>query len=94
VKIIDRISYSIPESAAAVGMGMTRLREEIAAGRLIARKVGRRTIINVVDLQTWANNLTTTDMHLATAPGHRTSAPKVRPKSATKQRRRRKNGQT
>jgi hypothetical protein len=34
-----------------------KLREEISANRLIARKLGKRTLINVEDLNTWAASL-------------------------------------
>jgi excisionase family DNA binding protein len=53
----DRISYSVHEAARAAGIGLTKLREEIRANRLIARKLGKRTLINVDDLNAWAANL-------------------------------------
>lgn len=53
----ERISYSVHEAAKAAGIGLTKLREEIRAKRLIARKLGKRTLINVEDLNTWAANL-------------------------------------
>lgn len=40
-----RISYSVNEAAKAAGIGLTKLREEIRANRLIARKLGKRTLI-------------------------------------------------
>lgn len=52
-----RISYSVNEAARAAGIGLTKLREEIAAKRLVARKLGKRTLINVSDLESWAANL-------------------------------------
>ena len=45
-----RIAYSVHEAAKAAGIGLTKLREEIRAKRLIARKLGKRTLINVEDL--------------------------------------------
>jgi hypothetical protein len=51
------IAYSVPEAARAVAIGITKLRLEIRAGRLIARKVGKRTIITAHDLATWAATL-------------------------------------
>ena len=33
------------ETAALLGIGQTKLREEVSAGRLIAKKIGSRTII-------------------------------------------------
>jgi excisionase family DNA binding protein len=53
----SRISYSVNEAAKAAGIGLTKLREEIRENRLIARKLGKRTLINVEDLNTWAANL-------------------------------------
>ena len=53
----DRISYSVHEAAKAAGIGLTKLRDEIRAKRLVARKLGKRTLINVNDLNAWAANL-------------------------------------
>ncbi|MET4801211.1 helix-turn-helix domain-containing protein [Bradyrhizobium sp. LB11.1] len=52
-----RISYSVHEAAKAAGIGLTKLREEIRAKRLVARKLGKRTLINADDLNAWAANL-------------------------------------
>ena len=57
----DRISYSVHEAAKAAGIGITKLREEIRENRLVARKLGKRTLINVDDLNTWAANLPRVD---------------------------------
>jgi len=43
----------------AFGIGLTKTYEEIRAGRLIARKLGRRTIILPVDAEQWAASLPT-----------------------------------
>ena len=53
----QRISYSMPEAAETAGIGLTKLREEIDAKRLRARKVGSRTIITRDDLAAWAAQL-------------------------------------
>jgi excisionase family DNA binding protein len=53
----NRISFSVNEAAEAAGIGLTKLREEIASKRLVARKVGKRTLINVSDLEAWAASL-------------------------------------
>jgi excisionase family DNA binding protein len=50
----DRISYSLDEAAETAGIGLTKLREEIAAKRLRARKIGSRTVITRDDLKAWA----------------------------------------
>jgi excisionase family DNA binding protein len=57
----NRISYSVNEAAKAAGIGVTKLREEIRANRLIARKLGKRTLINVRDLNDWAASLPRVD---------------------------------
>lgn len=41
------------------GVGLTKLYSEIAAGRITARKLGRRTIILDADAQVWADRLPT-----------------------------------
>lgn len=48
-----RIALTIDEAAAAVGIGRTLVFSEIKTGRLIARKVGRRTVILQDDLELW-----------------------------------------
>ena len=53
----ERVSYSMVEAAQAAGIGLTKLREEIAAKRLRARKLGSRTIITSEDLVDWAARL-------------------------------------
>ena len=46
----QRIAYGMDEAAETAGIGLTKLREEIAAKRLRARKLGSRTIITRDDL--------------------------------------------
>ena len=48
------VAYSVPEAARAASIGTTKLRNEIRAGRLRARKIGKRTIITAQDLEDWA----------------------------------------
>jgi hypothetical protein len=43
----QRIAYGMDEAAETAGIGLTKLREEIAAKRLRARKLGSRTIRRV-----------------------------------------------
>lgn len=57
MKSDPRIAYSVNEAAKAAGIGLTKLREEIRAGRLVARKLGKRTLVNSQDLLTWSENL-------------------------------------
>jgi hypothetical protein len=46
-------SYSLNEFARQNAIGLTTVRSEIKAGRLAARKVGRRTIITAEDAKAW-----------------------------------------
>jgi excisionase family DNA binding protein len=57
----QRVSYGMNEAAETAGIGLTKLREEIAAKRLRARKLGSRTIITREDLVEWAARLP--DLH-------------------------------
>jgi hypothetical protein len=51
-------AYRPKEFLKAFGIGRTKLYEEIAAGRLIARKLGTRgTIILAEDAAAWARSL-------------------------------------
>jgi excisionase family DNA binding protein len=61
-------ALSVGEAAKVAGVGRTLLFEEIRKGRLIARKVGRRTIITTDELDNWLHSLPkTTDR---AAEGH------------------------
>ena len=53
----QRVAYGMDEAAQMAGIGLTKLREEIAAKRLRARKLGSRTIITRDDLVEWAARL-------------------------------------
>jgi excisionase family DNA binding protein len=53
------LTYSVADAAKASGIGRTVLYEEIKAGRLQARKLGRRTLILAEDLQRWLAALPT-----------------------------------
>ena len=48
------VAYSIVEAARAASIGTTKLRNEIRAGRLTCRKVGKRSIVTAQDLESWA----------------------------------------
>lgn len=50
-------SHTIKALREAGIMGATKAYEEIKAGRLVARKVGRRTIILDEDLKAWLDAL-------------------------------------
>ena len=50
-------AISIDEVVKAVGIGRTRIFAEIRSGQLVARKVGRRTVILKQDLEAWLRQL-------------------------------------
>ena len=51
------LALGISEAARAAGVGRSTVFEEINAGRLKARKAGRRTLILRDDLAAWLANL-------------------------------------
>lgn len=53
----EPISLPIEEAAKAVGLSRRYLDGQIAAGNLIARKAGSKTLVDVADLRAWFNNL-------------------------------------
>ena len=48
---------SVPEACRIAGLGRTKIYEAITAGRLKARKVGKRTLILRADLDSFLNSL-------------------------------------
>jgi Helix-turn-helix domain len=50
-------SYSLDEFARLNDIALTTVRGEIRSGRLIARKIGRRTIITAEDAKAWQERL-------------------------------------
>jgi len=53
----DKQAYSIIEAARKASISRSLAYEEIRAGRLIASKIGRRTIITKTNFQAWLDNL-------------------------------------
>ncbi|WP_018260558.1 helix-turn-helix domain-containing protein [Methylobacterium sp. WSM2598] len=53
------LSYSIADAVKVSGVGRSFLYEQIKAGKLKARKLGRRTLIMAADLQSWLAALPT-----------------------------------
>lgn len=53
----ERVSYSISDAVKVSGIGRTSVYEAIKAGRLQARKLGRRTLILKTDLHQWVAGL-------------------------------------
>lgn len=56
-----RGAISVKDFCHWAGIGRTMAYEQIALGRIPVRKVGRRTIILVVDAQRWLESLPTRD---------------------------------
>ncbi len=54
-----KFAFSPAQAAEAAGVGRTFLFEEIRCRRLIARKAGRRTLIEAEELQRWIRSLPT-----------------------------------
>ncbi len=69
-----KIALSIRECVLLVGVGRSYLYNEIAAGRLVAKKAGRRTIVSKTDLNDWLSRLP--DMPAA---GSKSPRPKTAP---------------
>ena len=46
-----KLAYSVAEACAVLGLGKTRLYEEIKSGRIPVRKIGKRTLIPVSGLE-------------------------------------------
>ena len=53
----EPLAVTIPDACGMIGLGRTKLYAEIAAGRLEARKVGKRTLIPVASLRSWLSSL-------------------------------------
>ncbi len=53
VATADTLAFSVEEAAKAAGLGRTLIFQEIRNGNLIARKIGRRTVILREDLERW-----------------------------------------
>ncbi len=54
---MEKLAYSIKEAVAAGAGSRTKLYESIAAGKLIARKNGRNTVILAADLAEYLESL-------------------------------------
>lgn len=53
----QKLAHSIKESASILGIGVTKIYQEISEGRLKARKFGKRTLVTAEALSQWLNNL-------------------------------------
>ena len=48
---MDKISYNVKEATKALGIGRTTLYKLIEEGRLMPKKIGRRTLFRAEDLR-------------------------------------------
>lgn len=55
------LAYRIPQAVKASGLTRTRIYEEIAAGRLVARKCGGTTLIERSELERYIASLPTVE---------------------------------
>jgi hypothetical protein len=53
----SKLAFSIAEVVQISGLGRTLVFAEIKAGRLVARKCGRRTLILGEDLRRWLSSM-------------------------------------
>jgi excisionase family DNA binding protein len=53
------VAHRVKEVAQLARVGRTLIYDEIKNGKLVARKVGRRTVILRSDLEAWLNTLPT-----------------------------------
>ena len=76
-------SYSLDEFARQNDIGLTTVRGEIKAGRLAARKVGRRTIITAEDAKAWQEQLPKVQLRVRAPDGVWRWASKLHVRGAT-----------
>lgn len=53
----EKLAVSVEEAAKAAGVGRTCIFMEMRSGRLKGRKIGRRTVITIDDLNRWLTAL-------------------------------------
>lgn len=52
-----RAAYSVNDALQAMSIGRTLFYREVAAGRIVAKKVGRKTIVPTASIERWLNSL-------------------------------------
>ena len=57
VPLRDRMAYSVPEAGALAGFGPSKAWEEVKAGRLKTRRLGRRQIVLREELERYLTSL-------------------------------------
>lgn len=60
-----RLAYGVSEAAAIAALGRSTVYAAIGRGELTARKVGRRTVVLVADLEAWLQALPSINTTLA-----------------------------
>jgi excisionase family DNA binding protein len=55
--MFEQLSLNIEKAAVSANVGQTKIRQEIKAGRLVARRAGKLLLITVEDLKAWIDNL-------------------------------------
>ena len=55
--MFEQLSLNIEKAAVSANVGQTKIRQEIKAGRLVARRAGKLLLITVEDLKAWNDNL-------------------------------------
>jgi excisionase family DNA binding protein len=53
----ERLAYPIPEAAEQLGVGRTKLYDEIAAGRIATVTIGRRRLVPHAELAAYLDRL-------------------------------------
>jgi excisionase family DNA binding protein len=56
---VPRAALRVNEACATLGISRSKIYEELAAGRLEARKAGSCTLIPMASINAWLNNLPT-----------------------------------
>lgn len=51
------IALSIDEASKILSIGRTKIYEELAAGRLVGKKIGAKTIITADSIENWLTQL-------------------------------------
>lgn len=54
----DKLSYTVREAKAALGMGETNLRKQIRTGRIAVARVGRKYLIPRSEIEAWLRSET------------------------------------
>jgi excisionase family DNA binding protein len=50
---VERLAYSMEDAAKAAGVSRSFIYTEAAAGRLVTRKLGKRRLVHIDDLNAW-----------------------------------------